>query len=266
MPLSGTTVGFVCVFALLMASIFAALLDRKEKAKGDDSRSRFLSRTALILFIAAFIGGVGVTLVSGVRPREAGQTMTGKPMDSSMGGIGGSAGSPPDSSAGTGFASTASEGLPMTGPAQIGKIDQKEIEDLKNRLEKNSKDVAALERMGHLALQLQDFESVFKLAHQTLLIDPKSAESLAHMGMVYSAMQQKDKALEQFDAALKINPKLTEALLFKGVIQFQSDDWKGAKETWDRFMVVSKPDDPGRVRVEMFLKTVNEQLSTMDKK
>lgn len=219
MPLSGTTVGFICVGALLAAAIFAAILDRKEKAKGDAKKSKFLSRAALILFIAAFVGGVVVTLVGGIRPREEGQ-------------------------------------------ASIGKIDDSEIESLKKRLNENPRDVAALERMGHLALQLQDFESVFELAHRALLIDPKSAESLAHMGMVAFANQDKEKALQQFDLALKADPKLTEALLFKGIVQFQSDDWKGAKETFERFLKLAKPDDPGRMRVEMFLKTVNEQLGT----
>lgn len=230
MPLSGTTVGFICVGALLAAAIFAAILDRKEKAKGEAKKAKTLSRATLILFVAAFVGGVGVTLVGGVRPRETGQTMTGKPMS----------GAPP--------------------MASIGKVDDAEIASLKKRLEANPKDVAALERMGHLALQLQDFESVFQLAHRALLIDPKSAESLAHMGMVAFANRDKDKALQQFDLALKADPKLTEALLFKGIVQFQSDDWKGAKETFERFLKLAKPDDPGRVRVEMFLKTVTAQL------
>lgn len=233
MPLSGTTVGFICVGALLAAAIFAAILDRKEKAKGDAKKSKSLSRAALVLFIAAFVGGVAVTLAGGIHPREEGQTMTGKPMS----------GVPP----------------PMS---SIGKVDDAEIEALKKRLDKNPKDVAALERMGHLALQLQDFESVFTLAHRALLIDPKSAESLAHMGMVAFANRDKEKALQQFDLALKADPKLTEALLFKGIVQFQSDDWKGAKETFERFLKLAKPDDPGRVRVEMFLRTVNEQLGT----
>jgi len=249
MPLSGTSVGFICVFALLMAAVFAAVLDRKEKSKGNAAKAKFLSRAALILFIAAFVGGVGVTLIGGIQPREHGQSMTGKPM--------GNAG-PAAAMSGEGETPPMAAGGPMT---SIGKVDEKEIAELKDRLDKNPKDVAALERMGHIALQLQDFESVFKLAHQALLVNPKSAESLAHMGMVYFAMQKKDEALQQFDLALKANPKLTEALLFKGIVQFQSDDWKGAKATWDQFMKVAKTDDPGMARVQMFLKTVNEQLN-----
>jgi len=262
MVFSGTTVGFACVFALLMASIFAAILDRKEKSKGNADKARFLSRTALVLFIAAFLGGVGVTLVGGTRPRESGHAMTGMP----MGGPGPATAMPEGGGDEEGAEGGAQPPMARGSMASIGKIDQRELEGLRTRLEKNPNDVAALERMGHLSLQLQDFESVFKYAHQALLIDPKSSESLAHMGMVYSAMQQKDKALQEFDAALKANPKLTEALLFKGIIQFQNDDWKGSKETWDQFMKISKPNDPGRVRVEMFLKTVNEQLGASEKK
>lgn len=240
MLLSGSIVGFACVIALLMAAIFAAILERKEKSQGNVQKSRFLSRTALVLFILAFVGGVGVTLLSGVRPREGEQGMMKKPMP----GGGGSKAS----------------------GSSIGQVDEGEMEALVKRVEENPKDVPAMERLGHLALQLQDYELVFNLAHQALQVNPKSVESLTHMGMSFSGMQQKDKALEEFDAALKIDPKFPEALLFKGIVQFQSEDLKGAKETWDQYLKFAKPNDPGRVRVEMFLKKVNDQLEASGKK
>ncbi|GEM_PF-2724651 len=237
MLFSGTAVGFVCVIALLMAAIFAAILERKEKSRGNAQKSRFLSRAALVLFLLAFVGGVAVTLTSGVRPREGEQGMMKKPM---------------------------SGGGSKTG--SIGRVDEGEMEALQKRIDANPKDVAALERLGHLALQLQDYELVFNLAHQALQVNPKSAESLTHMGMTFSAMQQPDKALQEFDAALKIDPKFPEALLFKGIVQFQSQDWKGAQETWNQYLKFAKPNDPGRVRVEMFLKKANEQLEASGKK
>ncbi|MBF0491169.1 MAG: hypothetical protein HQM15_00120 [Deltaproteobacteria bacterium] len=235
MTLSGTLVGFICALALLMAAIFAAILERKEKAQGNTQKSRFLSRTALVLFLAAFVAGVAVSLVGGVRPREGDEGMMKKPMSGS--GPGGST------------------------KASIGKVDEKEMEALKKRIDKNPKDIAALNRLGHLALQNQDYEMVFNLAEQALQIDPKNSEALTHMGMSDSAMQEKEKALQEFDAALKSNPKFPEALLFKGIVQFQNQDWKGAKETWDQFMKFSNLNDPGRPRVEMFLQKVNEALA-----
>lgn len=239
--LSGTTLGFICVGALLSAAILLAVLDRREKGKGNVERSRFLARMALGLFLAAFLGGVAVTLVGGVRPREEGQVMTGRPMGGPM----------------------AEGGMP-TGPmASIGKIDEAEFQKLMDKVNSDPKDVASRERLGHLYLQQQDFENVFRMAHEALQVNPKSVESRVHMAMVLFSMGDLDQALAQFDQALQIEPKNLEALLFKGIVQFQGkDDLKGAKETWDRFMKIAKPSDNGYDRVQMFLKTINEQLKS----
>lgn len=239
--LSGTVIGFICVIALLIASILMAALDRREKGRGNAAKSRFLSRMALGLFLAAFVGGVVVTLVAGVRPREEGQVMTGRPMGGPI--MGG--------------------GMPAGPMASIGKIDEAELQRLIEKINADSKDVASRERLGHLYLQQQDFENVFRMAHEALQIKPKSAESRAHMGMVLFSMQEFDQAIAQFDQALQADPKNLEALLFKGIVQFQGkDDLKGAKETWDRFMKIAKPTDTGYDRVQMFLKTINEQLGS----
>ncbi len=224
--LSGTAIGFICVLAILLASFFIAMLDRQEKKKGN--RSKALSRLSLILFLAAFIGGVVVTLVAGVRPRAGDSPMTGRPMG------------------------------PMSGGGSIGRIDEEELKRLEEIRQKDPKDVRSRERLGHLYLQQQDFEKVVEVSHETLKLDPKSAESRVHMGMVLFAMQQIDPAIAQFDKALENDSNNTEALLFKGVVLFQGkDDLKGAKQSWERFMKISKPDDPGRVRVEMFLENIN---------
>lgn len=263
--LSGTTLGFICVGALLLAAILLAVLDKKEKGKGNLDKSKVLSRTALVLFLAAFFGGVAVTLVGGVRPRDEQQPMAAR----SMRGIGGRAGSPPDSSEGAGFAGPERMmGGPMAGGqmpagpmASIGKIDEAEFQKLMDKVNSDPKDVASRERLGHLYLQQQDFENVFRMAHEALQVNPKSVESRVHMAMVLFSMGDLDQALAQFDQALQIEPKNLEALLFKGIVQFQGkDDLKGAKETWDRFMKIAKPSDNGYDRVQMFLKTINEQL------
>ena len=239
--LSGTIVGFICVGALLMAAILLAVLDRNEKSRGHLEKSHFLSRMALGFFLAAFVGGVTVTLLGGVQPRQEGQVMTGKPM-SGQGGP---------------FAGGSPEGGPM---AAIGQIDEKELALLKDKVGKDPHDVRSRERLGHLYLQQQDFEKVFELARETLTLNPKSAESLAHMGMILFAMQDLDNALQQFDQALKYDPKNLETLLFKGIVQFQGkQDLAGAKATWERFMKIAKPGDTGIERVRMFLKMIDSQ-------
>lgn len=233
MTLTGTIIGFICVAALLLASLLIAFLDKKEKAKGHEEKSRFLSRTALILFLAAFVGGVIVTLIHGVKTREEGQVMTGRPM---MG---------------------AGPKAPMT---KIGEVDPREVEALQEKIAKNPQDIKSRERLGHIYLQQQDFENVFKMSHDALETNPRSAESRAHLGMVLFAMQEYDKAIEQLDTAIAIDPKLTESYLFKGIVLFQGkQDLKGAKKAWEQFMKVAKPTDTGRPRVQMFLKMIDSQ-------
>ena len=219
MILSGTLMGLIGVISLLLASIVIALMNKKETGV----KSRFLSRVALILFAAAFIGGVTVTLIGGVKPREE----RGE--------------SPP----------------PM---ASIGVVNEEELKALEKKVAADPKDVKSRERLGHLYLQQQDFKNVFKTAHEALQINPRSAESRVHVGMVFFAMQQLDQSVDQFDQALAIDPKNTEAMLFKGIVQFQGlHDLEAAKKTWGEFMQVAKPDDPGRARVEMFLKMIQSQ-------
>lgn len=179
MILSGTMIGFICVLALLGASVLIAVLDRKEKKKG---------KFALILFLGAFLGGVVMTLLAGIRAREEGGGMTGRP--------------------------------PMRGGMQtIGEVDQEEFNRLVEKVSKDPKDLRSRERLGHLYLQMQDFENVFRMAHEALQLDPKSVESRVHMAMVLFTMGEIDQSLAQFDRALELDPKNLEALRFKGMVE-----------------------------------------------
>lgn len=230
----GILIGFVCVMAILAAAIFMALLDWKEK--GNREKGRFLSKMALVLFLAAFAGGVVVTLTAAIRPRP----------------------NSPLSPWEEGAQKSMAEGGPK---AMIGAMDEKEFTTLEEKVKNNPHDVKSRERLGHLYLQMQDFESVFRLSHEAIQVDPNSVESYVHMGMVLNAMGETKSAMDQFDQALVLDPKNTEALLFKGIVQFQGvGDLEGAKKTWGQFMKQAKPNDPGRARVSAFLQMIEAQL------
>ena len=233
--LSGTLLGFIAVIAVFLAALVLAFLDKAEKAKGNAERSKFLSRLALILFLVSFVGGVAMTLVGGIKPREESAIPMGRPM------------AQPTMPQGEGA-------MPM---GAIGTINEAELKKLEERVTAKLDDVKARERLGHLYLQQQNYEGVFKMAHEALQKNPKSVESRAHMGMVFQTMGDVPRAMEQFDQALKINPKHLESLMFKGIVQYQSDDLKGAKETWTQYMKLAKPSDVGYPRVQMFLKTID---------
>lgn len=237
MILSGTTLSFIGVFALLAAALLLAYLDKREKGKGNVQQSRFLSRMALALFLLAFVGGVVATLLNGIKPREESPAMQGM-MGNPNTGEGEGGGMPPMAG----------------GMGGIGKIDEAEVKRLQEKAANDPKDVTSRERLGHIYLQQQDFENVFRLAHEALQINPKSVESKVHMGMVLFAMQEMDQALAQFDQALSIDPKNLEALLFQGIVRFQGkEDLKGSKESWQKYLKLAPPNDKNRGRVKMFL-------------
>lgn len=228
------TLGFVAIGALLVAAIFLALLDHKEKRRGGNApRSQFLSRMALGLFLTAFIGGVVVTLLSGVAARQDDGPMTGMPMNAPT---------------------------ETTGAIGMGQIDPDEFGQLQKKVAADPNDVPARERLGHLYLQQQDFENVFKMAHEALQIDPKSTESRVHMGMVLFSMQQADKAVLQFNQVLATDPNNLEALRYKGLVQFQGQqDLDGAQKTLERYMKIAKPDDTGYTMAQIFLGMIASQ-------
>ncbi len=240
MIISGTLLGFVSVAALFLASLVLAYLDWKEKSKGHVAKAKLLSKAALGLFIAAFLGGVVVTLVSGVKPREDGAAAM---MQGKRGDV------PPDH--------PPMAGGGMMGGA-IGKIDEKELQKLQEKVEKNTADVKSRERLGHLYLQMQDYENVFKMAHEAIQVDPKSLESRVHLGMAMNVMGQPEQGMAQLDRVLQADPKHLEALLFKGMLQLQSQDLEGARETWGRFMKFAKPSDNGYERVRMMLSSLQK--------
>lgn len=247
MVLSGSLIGLICVFALFLASLVLAFLDKKEKKKGNIERSRFFSHIALALFLIAFFGGVALTLTSGIQPRKDDGAMARR--GSGMGSPGPMMG---DNTAGS----------PAPGPLLPGikKIDEAELKRLQEKVAKDPKDVASRERLGHLYLQQQDYENVFKMAHEALQSNPNSAESRVHMGMVLFAMQQPDQAVQQFNRVLESSPDNLEALLFKGLVQLQGqEDTKGAQETWEKYMKLAKPTDPGWNMVNSSLQAIKKQ-------
>ena len=70
---------------------------------------------------------------------------------------------------------------------------------------------------------MQDFENVFKMAHEALQLNPKGVEWRVHMAMVLFAMGERDQAIAQFDQALAIDPKNEEALRFRNMVEMMGD-------------------------------------------
>jgi cytochrome c-type biogenesis protein CcmH/NrfG len=146
--------------------------------------------------------------------------------------------------------------------AAIGKVDEKELKTLQAKVEKDAKDVKSRERLGHLYLQMQDYDNVFKMAHEAIQADPKSLESRTHLGVAMNVMGEGEQGMAQLDKVLEADPKNLEALLFKGMIQLQGQDNEGAKATWTQYMKVAKSSDNGYKRVQMMLQSLSTESKT----
>ncbi|MBI2982130.1 MAG: tetratricopeptide repeat protein [Deltaproteobacteria bacterium] len=229
MILSGTLIGFISVGAIFLASLLMVYLDRKEKANG--TGSRFFSRAALFLFIAAFIGGVTVTLLGGIQPRtDAPRAM-------------GNRGAPSSDLGGPASPASPNRGEPTP---SLGEPNQEEVHQLEEKVKKEPHDTASRERLAHLYLQASNYEKVFELTHEVLQIKPDSTESRVHMAMVLFSMQEVNEAIAQIDQALTKEPNNLEALAFKGMIQLNGqNDPKEAKKTWQKYLKKAKEGDVG---------------------
>ncbi|MBI2082148.1 MAG: hypothetical protein HYT76_01130 [Deltaproteobacteria bacterium] len=226
MILSGTLIGFICVVALFMASLLMAYLDKKEKAKGNTTQARFFSRVALTLFFLAFVSGVTVTLLGGIKPRVD------------------------DPHPQMGRNRTASQGL--SGDAQG------EAKKLQEKIKNAPQDTISRERLAHLYLQSGDYEKVFQLTHEVLQVKPESVESRVHMGMVLFSMQEVDSAIAQIDQALAKDPQNLEGLAFKGLIQLNGQNKpEEAKKTWQKYLKKAKEGDVGWGMVNALMGTLS---------
>lgn len=231
--LSSSLIALICAAVFLASAMVLGVMKKS------------LSRLSISFFVMAFVSGTLVLLFGGIQPRSEQGGIIGAPMGGMPMGEAPPENSPPPGGMG----------------GSIGKIDPQELAALQKRVAGDPNDVKARERLGHLFLQQQDYDGVFKMAHEALQKDPNSAESRAHMGMVFFAMQQFDESLDQFNRALQSSPKNLEALLFKGIVQFQGQhDLKGARETWQQYMKYATPKDDGWNRVQMFLQMIESQL------
>jgi len=167
MILSGTAIGFICVLALLFASLLIAFLDEKQRDK-IAGRSRFLSRLALGLFLAAFAGGVVVTLLGGIRDRGDRTPMTEMKE----------------------FTETAGDLSDLAAQEKLAHqyLEQQDYEKVfqisHEVLQKIPKSAESRTHMAMVLFQMGDLEgslAQFKLALES---DPESLEALAFKGLV----------------------------------------------------------------------------------
>jgi len=117
------------------------------------------------------------------------------------------------------------------------------IAQLKEILDKNSKDVNALYLIGMAYSKKQMFPEATGAFLQVAEMAPKFAAAFHQLGVCYQQQDQPDKALEAYKKALDLDPANTDALYNSGLILFKQSRVDEALVQFEK-AVVLKPDDP----------------------
>jgi Tfp pilus assembly protein PilF len=81
-----------------------------------------------------------------------------------------------------------------------------EINALKERVQKDPKDVKAWTRLANLFQDAGMFEPAIEMYQRAIKLQPKDANLLTDLGICYQQIKQFDKALEQLEEAQRADP------------------------------------------------------------
>jgi Tfp pilus assembly protein PilF len=114
---------------------------------------------------------------------------------------------------GSGVGAAASDEIPSPmGPAAPtqtaggGAPMMAEINALKERVQKDPKDVKAWTRLANLFQDAGMFEPAIEMYQRAIKLQPKDANLLTDLGICYQQIKQFDKALEQLEEAQRADP------------------------------------------------------------
>lgn len=155
--------------------------------------------------IAALLAGVATALVIGYLPQQAGDRAPGEPI--------------------TG-----------TAPASAS------LADLERRAKADPSDIPTQLALGDAYLEANRANEAVT-AYQTVLAkDPNNVSALDGLAIVLFRAGETRGAGLALDRVLALRPKDPDALFLKGLIQYQTQDFKGAVATWKVFLDVGEFD------------------------
>lgn len=109
-----------------------------------------------------------------------------------------------DEAPGGGGAMGAAQAPP--GAGQGGGPAMAEIQQLREFVEKNPNDAAAVRKLADLNFDIQNWQRAQELYSHYLELKPNDPDVITDLGITYRGMQQFDKALDLFNQAKKLEP------------------------------------------------------------
>jgi cytochrome c-type biogenesis protein CcmH/NrfG len=127
------------------------------------------------------------------------------------------------------------------------------IEDLKEMVRKNPKDLAALVKLGSIYAQHHRYREAAEAYGQFLSIKPNDPDIRTNLGIVLRSWGDDDGAIEEFKKAAQDDPKHINSRYHLGLtlLQNRKNVQEGTKAWEDYLKVESKGQRANQVRVEI---------------
>ena len=123
-------------------------------------------------------------------------------------------------------------------------LDQARVDQLKQTISTNPKNVDALIQLGNTYFDAERWDDAIAWYKQAVALDPKNADASTDLGVSYYYSNRADEALAQFEHSLKISPTHTKTLLNKGIVlAFGKQDLRGAQAEWEKVVSLA-PNSP----------------------
>ena len=140
-------------------------------------------------------------------------------------------------------------------PAVAGRASMQQIQEYRQRLDKNPKDLEAMIFLGNANYDIQRFDKATELYERALALDPKNLHVRTDLAISYRNTGKVDQALKELNQVLAQEPKHENALYNLGVLLLNDKkDSKGALKAWQT--LVSK--DPANPKYDALRKRIQE--------
>lgn len=147
-------------------------------------------------------------------------------------------------------------------PSQMSQMPKQEpdltamnlrIKTLKDIVQKDPKNLAALEELGNLYFDTGQPKESIEAYSQYLSIKPENANVRTDMGIMYRALGDFDRAIEEFKKAAQSDPKHINSRYNIGIVLLHDkNDIPGAIKAWEEFLKVdSKSEKALRVKAQI---------------
>ncbi|HEY0395916.1 MAG TPA: tetratricopeptide repeat protein [Candidatus Elarobacter sp.] len=134
-------------------------------------------------------------------------------------------------------------GTPAGPPGPVAE----ELSELRARLARNPKDLAALVRLGNMEFDAQKFDKAAGFYARALALDPGNPDVRTDYATALHQAGRDLDALQQLDAVLKERPGFNTALFNRGVVLQAIGRRTDAIADFKRYLKVARSDDPRAV-------------------